>query len=176
MRQPRSPFACQHPKTHTVVAVGHAVDLALLTVSDETFWTEPTPMLPLQLGDVPTLQENVLVGAVQWQPAATTEAAYTCMHDTQCVTCIHACSSVGMRPGLPACLKGVYTPFNITGHWLPHWRRQHQRHQRRREPCRGDAVRARGQPPHGDSGALGGSMWTCGRSQHWKAVEEVALH
>ncbi|GBF95989.1 protease Do-like mitochondrial [Raphidocelis subcapitata] len=44
-----------------VVAVGHAVDLALLTVADDAFWNEPTRMLPLQLGDVPTLQENVLV-------------------------------------------------------------------------------------------------------------------
>ncbi|KIY96346.1 Protease Do-like 10 [Monoraphidium neglectum] len=44
-----------------VVAVGHAVDLALLTVSDDSFWVEPTPMLPLAMGDVPTLQENVLV-------------------------------------------------------------------------------------------------------------------
>ena len=47
-----------------MVAVGHAVDLALLTVSDDSFWTEPTPMLPLALGDVPTLQENVLVGCL----------------------------------------------------------------------------------------------------------------
>ena len=46
-----------------VVAIGHAVDLALLTVADEAFWTEPGPMLPLALGDVPALQENVLVRA-----------------------------------------------------------------------------------------------------------------
>lgn len=44
-----------------VVAVGHAVDLALLTVPDESFWAEPAPMRPLRLGDVPALQESVLV-------------------------------------------------------------------------------------------------------------------
>jgi hypothetical protein len=49
------------PSPPPVVAVGHAVDLALLTVSDEGFWTEPTPMLPLALGDIPQLQESVLV-------------------------------------------------------------------------------------------------------------------
>lgn len=49
------------PHLFTVVAVGHAVDLALLTVRDDSFWVEPAPMLPLALGDVPTLQESVLV-------------------------------------------------------------------------------------------------------------------
>jgi hypothetical protein len=58
------PLSTPHcpPLASPVVAVGHAVDLALLTVSDESFWMEPTPMLPLAMGDVPTLQENVLVG------------------------------------------------------------------------------------------------------------------
>lgn len=47
-----------------VVGVGHDVDLALLTVEDEAFWEgseEGGPMKPLQLGDVPQLQEQVLV-------------------------------------------------------------------------------------------------------------------
>eukprot|EP00878_Enallax_costatus_P016372 GHUV01017172.1.p1 GENE.GHUV01017172.1~~GHUV01017172.1.p1 ORF type:complete len:392 (+),score=60.76 GHUV01017172.1:73-1248(+) len=47
-----------------VIAVGHDVDLALLTVEDEDFWlgTEGTEIMkPLQLGDVPQLQEQVLV-------------------------------------------------------------------------------------------------------------------
>jgi hypothetical protein len=40
-----------------VVAVGHDVDLALLTVEDDDFWvgTEGA-MKPLKLGDVPQLQ------------------------------------------------------------------------------------------------------------------------
>lgn len=59
-RRPTAP-AWPLPLSPPVVAVGHAVDLALLTVADDSFWVEPTPMLPLALGDVPALQENVLV-------------------------------------------------------------------------------------------------------------------
>eukprot|EP00879_Flechtneria_rotunda_P025705 GHRR01027342.1.p1 GENE.GHRR01027342.1~~GHRR01027342.1.p1 ORF type:complete len:465 (+),score=120.89 GHRR01027342.1:586-1980(+) len=49
-----------------VVGVGHDVDLALLTVEDDDFWTggddgAAGSMKPLQLGDVPQLQEQVLV-------------------------------------------------------------------------------------------------------------------
>jgi hypothetical protein len=53
-----------HPRAHAdVVAVGHDVDLALLTVDDEAFWVgNEGPMKPLQLGDVPQLQ----VRAVWW--------------------------------------------------------------------------------------------------------------
>jgi hypothetical protein len=44
-----------------VVAVGHDCDLALLTVTDPDFWATPGAMLPLELGEVPALQESVLV-------------------------------------------------------------------------------------------------------------------
>ncbi|KAF6257274.1 trypsin-like cysteine/serine peptidase domain-containing protein [Scenedesmus sp. NREL 46B-D3] len=47
-----------------VVGVGHDVDLALLTVEDDAFWEsgeDAGSMKPLQLGDVPQLQEQVLV-------------------------------------------------------------------------------------------------------------------
>ncbi len=44
------------------MAVAHECDLALLTVHDDTFWQgEQGPMLPLELGEVPALQEAVLV-------------------------------------------------------------------------------------------------------------------
>jgi S1-C subfamily serine protease len=41
-----------------VLAVGHECDLALLTVEDEEFWEG---MQPLDLGDIPFLQEAVAV-------------------------------------------------------------------------------------------------------------------
>ena len=43
-----------------VVAVGHDVDLALLTVEDDDFWAsaEGGTMKPVKLGDVPQLQVN----------------------------------------------------------------------------------------------------------------------
>ncbi|GAX81160.1 hypothetical protein CEUSTIGMA_g8593.t1 [Chlamydomonas eustigma] len=44
-----------------VQAVGHDCDLALLSVEDEAFWSSPTDMLPLQLGDLPALQQDVVV-------------------------------------------------------------------------------------------------------------------
>ncbi|KXZ41883.1 hypothetical protein GPECTOR_252g630 [Gonium pectorale] len=44
-----------------VQAVGHDCDLALLSVEDESFWTSPTAMLPLELGPVPELQQGVVV-------------------------------------------------------------------------------------------------------------------
>ena len=37
-------------------AIGHECDLALLSVEDRRFWEEPSPMKPLQLGEVPQLQ------------------------------------------------------------------------------------------------------------------------
>jgi S1-C subfamily serine protease len=44
-----------------VVAVGHDVDLALLTVPDEGFWQQPGPMKPLRLAEgVPKLQSRVV--------------------------------------------------------------------------------------------------------------------
>jgi len=60
---PPSVPLCPPPPSNLspVVAVGHAVDLAVLTVADESFWTQPTRMLPLAMGDIPQLQENVLV-------------------------------------------------------------------------------------------------------------------
>ncbi|PNW88079.1 hypothetical protein CHLRE_01g013300v5 [Chlamydomonas reinhardtii] len=44
-----------------VQAVGHDCDLALLSVTDEAFWSTPTSMLPLELGEVPELQQGVVV-------------------------------------------------------------------------------------------------------------------
>ncbi|GLI61623.1 hypothetical protein VaNZ11_004041 [Volvox africanus] len=44
-----------------VQAVGHDCDLALLSVEDESFWSSPTAMLPLELGSVPELQQGVVV-------------------------------------------------------------------------------------------------------------------
>lgn len=44
-----------------VQAVGHDCDLALLSVEDESFWCSPTHMLPLQLGELPALQQDVVV-------------------------------------------------------------------------------------------------------------------
>lgn len=44
-----------------VVATGHDCDLALLKVTNPEFWRSPTNMLPLALGEVPTLQEGVAV-------------------------------------------------------------------------------------------------------------------
>lgn len=44
-----------------VQAVGHDCDLALLSVDDESFWSAPTAMLPLELGPVPELQQGVVV-------------------------------------------------------------------------------------------------------------------
>lgn len=52
------------PRTETcaeVQAVGHDCDLAILSVEDEAFWTSPTSMLPLRMGDVPALQQDVVV-------------------------------------------------------------------------------------------------------------------
>ena len=50
------------PQHHTdVQAVGHDCDLAILSVEDEAFWSSPTDMLPLQLGEVPALQQDVIV-------------------------------------------------------------------------------------------------------------------
>jgi S1-C subfamily serine protease len=44
-----------------VVAVGHDVDLALLTVPDEAFWRTPAPIKPLRLAEgVPRLQSRVV--------------------------------------------------------------------------------------------------------------------
>jgi S1-C subfamily serine protease len=40
--------------------VGHACDLALLTVEDDSFWTD-LPTTPLELGDIPQLQDEVKV-------------------------------------------------------------------------------------------------------------------
>jgi len=44
-----------------VQAVGHDCDLALLSVQDEDFWRAPSSIKPLQLGDVPALQQAVVV-------------------------------------------------------------------------------------------------------------------
>lgn len=44
-----------------VQAVGHDCDLAILSVEDESFWSSPTDMLPLQLGELPALQQDVVV-------------------------------------------------------------------------------------------------------------------
>eukprot|EP00798_Chlamydomonas_sp_ICE-L_P019921 gene19921-26625_t len=44
-----------------VQAVGHDCDLALLSVEDDAFWSAPTDMLPLQLGGLPALQQDVVV-------------------------------------------------------------------------------------------------------------------
>ncbi|GIM10261.1 hypothetical protein Vretimale_14052 [Volvox reticuliferus] len=44
-----------------VQAVGHDCDLALLSVEDESFWSSPTAMMPLELGPVPELQQGVVV-------------------------------------------------------------------------------------------------------------------
>ncbi|KAG2493576.1 hypothetical protein HYH03_008095 [Edaphochlamys debaryana] len=44
-----------------VQAVAHDCDLALLSVEDESFWSTPTSMLPLELGPVPELQQGVVV-------------------------------------------------------------------------------------------------------------------
>lgn len=41
--------------------MGHDCDLAILSVEDEAFWTSPTSMLPLRMGDVPALQQDVVV-------------------------------------------------------------------------------------------------------------------
>ena len=50
------------PSPYTdVQAVGHDCDLAILSVEDEAFWSSPTDMLPLQLGEVPALQQDVIV-------------------------------------------------------------------------------------------------------------------
>lgn len=44
-----------------VVAVGHECDLALLEVEDPEFWQNPSPLLPLELGEIPPLQKKVAV-------------------------------------------------------------------------------------------------------------------
>lgn len=44
-----------------VQAVGHDCDLALLSVGDEEFWAAPTAMAPLALGELPALQQAVVV-------------------------------------------------------------------------------------------------------------------
>eukprot|EP00955_Chlamydomonas_euryale_P090597 364557-Chlamydomonas_euryale.AAC.9 len=44
-----------------VQAVGHDCDLAILSVDDDAFWSLPTAMLPLQLGELPALQQDVVV-------------------------------------------------------------------------------------------------------------------
>jgi len=44
-----------------VQAVGHDCDLAILSVEDPGFWSSPTDMLPLELGEVPALQQDVVV-------------------------------------------------------------------------------------------------------------------
>ncbi len=44
-----------------VQAVGHDCDLALLSVQEDAFWTTPTDMKPLELGDLPFLQSDVVV-------------------------------------------------------------------------------------------------------------------
>lgn len=49
-----------------VKAVAHECDLALLAVEDPRFWREPTPMQPLELGDVPQLQVMLAGGRVGW--------------------------------------------------------------------------------------------------------------
>ena len=52
---------------HTdVQAVGHDCDLAILSVEDEAFWSSPTDMLPLKLGDLPALQQDVIVVGWGW--------------------------------------------------------------------------------------------------------------
>lgn len=78
----RVPTSALPPRRGAVVAVGHAVDLALLTVADDSFWVEPTPMLPLALGDVPALQENVLVRPCRARACyawACTHVLYSCV-------------------------------------------------------------------------------------------------
>lgn len=53
-----------------VIALAHDCDLALLTVEDDDFWSAPEPMLPLQLGSVPGLQEAVMVCGYPTGPTA----------------------------------------------------------------------------------------------------------
>lgn len=38
-------------------AVGHDCDLAILSVADDEFWNTPTSMSPLELGELPALQQ-----------------------------------------------------------------------------------------------------------------------
>ncbi|GAB4814947.1 hypothetical protein N2152v2_001993 [Parachlorella kessleri] len=45
----------------SVTAVGHECDLALLSVEDQAFWEQPSPLKPLELGDIPQLQDDVIV-------------------------------------------------------------------------------------------------------------------
>ncbi len=37
----------------TVAAIAHECDLALLAVEEPGFWQDPSPVKPLQLGDIP---------------------------------------------------------------------------------------------------------------------------
>ena len=55
------PQPCNQLDCAEVQAVGHDCDLAILSVEDEAFWTSPTSMLPLRMGDVPALQQDVVV-------------------------------------------------------------------------------------------------------------------
>ena len=41
--------------------MAHDCDLAVLTVTDPAFWCNPNGILPLEMGEVPQLQESVLV-------------------------------------------------------------------------------------------------------------------
>lgn len=45
----------------SVHAVAHECDLALLAVEEERFWREPSPLNPLILGEIPELQDDVVV-------------------------------------------------------------------------------------------------------------------
>ena len=78
----------------TIQAIGHEVDLALLSVEEEEFWTSPTEIRPLELFDgLPDLQEHVAVIGFP-QGGDNTSITKGCVSRVEVTQYIHAASAL----------------------------------------------------------------------------------
>lgn len=96
--------------TASIQAIGHEVDLALLSVEDAEFWSTPTEMLPLEFHPgLPELQSHVAVVGFP-QGGDNTSITKGCVSRVEITQYIHAASAL---PGIQ--IDAAINPGNSGG-------------------------------------------------------------